>query len=306
MGDPIAVIRGFNRAVTQRIGALNTRYLGRDRPLVESRLVFEIGAAGAPVRDLRARLGLDSGFVSRTLRSLERRGLVRTLKPAGGDGRLRVAQLTAAGRTELRQLNKLSDDLARSILAPLSGQQSEHLIAAMAEVERLLRASAVELRTERPSTGEARWCLDRYYEELAVRFRNGFDPSLDGTPAGAFAPPQGHFIVARLYEQPIGCGGLRLSDRRTGEIKRVWVASHARGLGVGRRIVQELEGIARSRRLQKVRLDTNESLTEARALYASCGYHEVEPFNDSPYAHHWFEKSIAPPRGSERGTADAR
>src|SRR5882724_9840292 len=146
MADVTTVIRGFNRTVTQRIGALNTHYLGRNRPLVESRLLFEIGADGVPVRDLRTLLGLDSGFVSRTLRSLERHGLVRTIKPAGGDGRIRVAQLTAAGRTEVRKLNKLSDNLARSILAPLCTDQGEQLITAMAQVERLLRASAVELR----------------------------------------------------------------------------------------------------------------------------------------------------------------
>ena len=104
MADAIAVIRGFNRSVTRRIGALNAHYLGRKGPLVESRLLFEIGADGVPVRDLRARLGLDSGFVSRMLRSLERQGLVRTVQPTGGDGRIRVAQLTSAGRTELRRL----------------------------------------------------------------------------------------------------------------------------------------------------------------------------------------------------------
>jgi DNA-binding MarR family transcriptional regulator/GNAT superfamily N-acetyltransferase len=298
MADATAVIRGFNRTVTQRIGALNTRYLGRKRPLVESRLLFEIGADGVPVRDLRARLGLDSGFVSRTLRSLERQGLVRTVQPAGGDGRIRVAQLTTAGRTELRKINILSDDLARSVLAPLSADQGERLITAMAEVDRLLQASAVELRIERPSTREAKWCLNRYFKELAARFRNGFDPSLDGTPASEFAPPQGRFLVARLYEQPIGCAALRLCDRRTGEIKRLWVAPPARGLGVARRMVRELESIARSCRLQTIRLDTNESLTEARALYTSCGYREVEPFNNNPYAHHWFEKPVALSAGS--------
>jgi DNA-binding MarR family transcriptional regulator/ribosomal protein S18 acetylase RimI-like enzyme len=293
MADPIAVIRGFNRSVTRRIGVLNAHYLGGKGPLVESRLLFEIGADGVPVRDLRARLGLDSGFVSRMLRSLERQGLVRTVQPAGGDGRIRVAQLTAAGRAELRKINTLSDSLAQSMLAPLTADQGERLITAMAEVERLLQASAVELRIERPSTRESQWCLSRYFEELAARFRDGFDPGLDGTPASEFAPPKGRFLVAWLYEQPIGCGALKLCDRRTGEIKRLWVAPEARGLGIARRMIHELESIARGCRLQTIRLDTNESLTEARALYTSCGYREVAPFNDNPYAHHWFEKPVA-------------
>jgi DNA-binding MarR family transcriptional regulator/ribosomal protein S18 acetylase RimI-like enzyme len=298
MAHAIAVIRGFNRSVTRRIGALDAHYLGRKGPLVESRMLFEIGADGVPVRDLRARLGLDSGFVSRMLRSLERQGLVRTVQPAGGDGRIRVAQLTSAGRAELRKINKLSDSLAQSVLAPLTADQGERLITAMAEVERLLQASGVELRIERPSTREAKGCLNRYFEELAGRFRGGFDPGLDGTPASEFAPPQGRFLVARLYEQPIGCGALKLCDRRIGEIKRLWVAPQARGLGIARRMIRELESIARSCRLQTIRLDTNESLTEARALYASCGYREVDPFNDNPYAHHWFEKPVARWAGS--------
>src|SRR5262245_65545429 len=108
----IAVVRSFNRLVTQRIGALDTHYLGLGRPMAESRLLFEIGEDGAKVRDLRARLGLDSGFVSRMLRSLERAGLVTT-SAAADDARARVVQLTRAGRKELSKLNKLSDDLVR-------------------------------------------------------------------------------------------------------------------------------------------------------------------------------------------------
>src|SRR5215469_16906804 len=141
--DDVEKIRSFNRTVTRRLGVLNELYLGRDRPLVESRLLFEIGAEGASVRELRLRLGLDSGFASRLLRGLKRKKLVRT-EPAGADGRVRVACLTRSGLAELERLNSLSDDLARSMLAPLSRDQAQRLVAAMGEVDRLLCAASIE------------------------------------------------------------------------------------------------------------------------------------------------------------------
>src|SRR5215831_18489566 len=109
MEDQVGKIRQFNRTVTRRLGVLNEKYLGRDRPLVESRLLFEIGTKGAPVRALRERLGLDSGYVSRLLRALERKGLAATTKLAGEDGRARFARLTRSGQNELRRINALSD-----------------------------------------------------------------------------------------------------------------------------------------------------------------------------------------------------
>jgi DNA-binding MarR family transcriptional regulator/N-acetylglutamate synthase-like GNAT family acetyltransferase len=293
MSDAIPLIRRFHRTVTQRVGALNSRYLGRDRPLAESRLLFEIGDDGAAVRELRARLGLDSGFVSRMLRALEGKGLVRTGRLAGDDGRVRFTRLTRLGKGELRRLNELSDELAQSILTPLSPEQRRNLLTAMADVERLLRASAVELDVEKPAGRDAVWCLEQYFQELDVRFRNGFDPKMS-IPAAAeeLTPPKGYLVVARLFGQPIGCGALKITGRELGQVKRMWVATRARGLGIGRRILGELERIAHTRRLKILRLETNESLKEAQSLYRTSGYVEVDAFNDEPYAHHWFEKRV--------------
>jgi GNAT superfamily N-acetyltransferase len=103
-------------------------------------------------------------------------------------------------------------------------------------------------------------------------------------------PPAGAFVIARLDGQPIGCGALKVTDRRIGEIKRMWVAGCARGLGVGRRILEALEQLAREFGLTILRLETNRTLHEAQALYRTSGYREVPPFNSEPYAHHWFEK----------------
>src|SRR5438874_1793631 len=159
-------VRSFNRTVTQTIGAIHDDYLGHKRPLGESRLLFEIGKAGATAAELRARLDLDSGYLSRLLRSLERQGLVTT-QPDVSDRRVRCARLTAAGRAELAALNRDSDRLARSILAPLNERQRSKLAAAMAEVERLLTASSVRIDQVAPDSRDAEYCLLHYFAELA-------------------------------------------------------------------------------------------------------------------------------------------
>ena len=106
----VAHVRSFNRVVTQRIGALDDRYLGRSRPLGQDRVLWEIGVEGCEVRSLRARLGLDAGHASRLLRSLEGAGLV-TVRPSASDRRVRVASLTRAGQAELELLSRRSDEL---------------------------------------------------------------------------------------------------------------------------------------------------------------------------------------------------
>src|SRR3954465_7629568 len=132
----VAQVRSFNRMVTQRVGALSDRYLARARPLGASRLLWEIGPDGCEVRALRARLGLDSGHVSRLLRTLEAEGLVR-VEPDAADRGGRVGRPTRKGRSEVELLDRRSDDLARSLLAPLDARKRNELVAAMATVERL-------------------------------------------------------------------------------------------------------------------------------------------------------------------------
>jgi DNA-binding MarR family transcriptional regulator/GNAT superfamily N-acetyltransferase len=284
-------LRSFNRTVSQRIGALNDRFLDRGRPLGEARLIYEIGHDGAELRALRARLELDSGYASRLLRSLERQGLVKG-EAAAGDGRVRRVRLTAKGRREVAELDRRADAVARSVLAPLSAAQQARLIAAMTEVERLMRASAVRIAAEPSDSADARWCVDQYFRELGRRFDAGFDPARSiSADAHELTPPAGVFLIARLGGRPIGCGALKAKERRIGDVKRMWVAAEARGLGIGRRLLAALEAEARQRGLETLRLETNRSLVEAQALYRRAGYREVAPFNDEPYAHHWFEKS---------------
>ena len=285
-------VRRFNRLVTQRVGALQDGYLSRGRPLGEARLIFEIGVDGADASSLRGRLGLDSGYLSRLLRSLDAQGLV-TVERKAGDARRRSVALTRKGREELSSYEKLSDGLAASILEPLDPARRDRLMSAMGEVERLLRAASVEIVAVAAGDAEARWCLDEYFRELTSRFEEGFDPSRDKAgEMNEMTPPAGVFMLARLEGDPVGCGGLKRIDETMGEIKRVWTAPSARGLGVARRIVRRLEAAARDMGLKGVRLDTNRALTEAQALYRTEGYREVARFGDNPYAHHWFAKEL--------------
>lgn len=286
----IQQVRRFNRAVTRRIGVLTDDYLGRGRPLAESRLLFEIGCDGADVRELRARLALDSGYLSRLLRALESQGLLAT-RPAPHDARVRRVALTRKGRREVEALDRDSQALASALLAPLGEAQRQKLAAAMAEVERLLRACAVELALADPTSAEARACIDAYLHELDERFDGGFDAarSVSADPA-ELVPPAGAFVLARLDGAAVGCGGLKLIAPGIGEIKRMWVAPSARGLGIAQRLLKALEAQAVAMGVRTLRLDTHRKLTEARALYLRNGYAEIPPYNDNPYAHHWFEK----------------
>lgn len=285
-------IRRFNRTVTQRVGALNDAFLARDRPLGQARLLWEIGPHGSDVRLLRSRLDLDSGYLSRLLRALENDGLV-AVTPSGADGRVRTAHLTEAGLAERAELDRRADDVADSILGPLSDRQRARLVAAMAEVEQLLVASMVEVGVRDPRLPDARSCLRAYFGELARRFDNGYDPSRGVSASDdEMTPPAGLFLLATLRDAPVGCGALKFHDGEPAEIKRMWVAPSARGLGLGRRLLAELEARAAANRASAVRLETNRNLTEAISLYRSAGYREVEPFNDEPYAHHWFEKDL--------------
>src|SRR5262245_8664033 len=290
--EDVEQVRRFNRLVTERVGALNDHYLARDRPLGEARLLWEIGQDGCDVRLLRARLGLDSGYLSRLLRSLESSGVV-VVEPSPQDRRVRTARRTPAGAAERELLDDRSDALARSFLEPLSAPRRERLVAAMHEVELLLTAGLVELEVVDPAEPAAEHCLREYFAELGRRFDAGFDPALS-IPAehDELRPPAGLFLVATLRREPVGCGALQFHDGEPAELKRRWGAGSVRGLGIGRRLLAELERRAAAGGARAVRLETNNALDEAIALYRSSGYREVEAFNSEPYAHHWFEKQL--------------
>ena len=290
--DPIPTVRSFYRALTLRVGVFTDSFLGRGRPLADSRLLFEIGREGADVRELRSRLSLDSGYLSRMLRSLERHGLIEVV-PLESDLRSRRARLTATGLKELEELDRLGDQFAEKSLHPLSEAERVRLVKAMSEVEKLLNLSFTTISVEDPDSPDAKWCLAQFFAELGSRFEKGFDAG-KSIPAEAddLRPPRGIFLIARLDGRPVGCGAVKAIEPGTGSIKRMWVSPVVRGSGVGRRLLLALEKEAAGLGMTLLRLETNRSLDEAQSLYRRNGYREVAPFNDEAYADHWFEKRI--------------
>ena len=290
--ESILTVRSFYRALTARVGVFTDSFLGRGRPLAQARLLFEIGKQGADVRELRSRLDLDSGYLSRLLRSVERDGLVE-VAALESDLRSRRARLTAAGLKELKELNRLGDRFAEETLEPLSEAERARLVSAMSEVEKLLSLSFIRISVEDPDSSDAKWCLQQYFADLRERFEGGFDAG-KSIPAdsGELRPPRGTFLVARLDGRPVGCGAVKSITPGIGSIKRMWVSPGVRRVGVGRRLLVALEKEAAGLRMGLLRLETNRSLHEAQALYRRNGYREVPAFNDEPYADHWFEKRI--------------
>jgi DNA-binding MarR family transcriptional regulator/GNAT superfamily N-acetyltransferase len=285
-------VRRFNRTITERVGALDDRFLGRDRPIGQARLLWEVGADGCELRSLRSRLGLDSGYMSRLLRSLEAAGLV-TVVASEADRRARVVRLTPAGVAERELLDRRSDEFAWSVLEPLGDAQRQELVEAMRAVQRLLTMGAVEIRRVDPEHPDARRCIEAYFAELDRRSESGFDPAAGiSAEPHELRPPSGVLLLAYLRDEAVGCGALKNRAGAPSEIKRMWVADSVRGLGIGRRLLAELEAAALEYGARTVRLETNRNLTEAIAMYRRAGYVEVAAFNDEPFAHHWFEKPL--------------
>ena len=290
MLDPISRVRRFNRAVTSEVGALDTSFLGRGRPLGAARVLNAIGHGRSDVAELRDYLALDSGLMSRLLRSLEEEGLVTT-KPHPEDARRRIAKLTAAGRREFEAYETLSNAQAESMLARHS--QPEALLAAMDMVAAALGRSRISIDLLDPRSEPARYCLGEYYAELSRRFARGYDVALSRDPdATDMIAPRGAFFVALSDGLPLGCVGLKGAGGPLAEIKRLWVAPAARGLGLARRLMDAAETAARQLSITTLRIDTNSALGEAMQLYRRTGWTEIERFNDDPYPDLFFEKRL--------------
>ena len=293
MTDRVAQqLRRFNRSFTQRIGVLDDSFLGAGRPLGQARLLFEIGCGHTSLLELRRRLGLDSGYLSRLLRELEHDGLVEVL-PDATDRRRRVATLTDSGRRAWSDLDERSDELAVRLIGPLTERQRGELAKALATADRLLRAAAVTFEVVDPASAEAIGAMTAYFDELDDRFVDGFDPGDTlTTDAPSMRAPSGSFVVARADAEIVACGGVIRHDAATGEIKRMWVDADWRGVGLGRRTLAALEDEVARLGYEAIVLDTNAVLTEAIAMYLRAGYTATERYNDNPYAQRWFVKPV--------------
>jgi DNA-binding MarR family transcriptional regulator len=286
MNTDIARIRRFNRALTLELGALDTSYLGRGRPLGAARLLCAIDPDGTEVGTLRETLALDSGLLSRLLRGLEEEDLI-TVTPDPADRRRRIARPTPKGAQEITAYDRLSDTRAGGMLAAL-GRETPALLAALERFTLRLSRDRIRITLTDPAALDAQTCLAEYFAELDRRVPGGFDPGPPSDPA-TYRPPQGAFLMATLDGLALGCVALSVPDR---EVKRLWIAPEARGLGLAPRLMTAIEDQARAMGLAQLRLDTNASLTEALALYRRSGWTAIPRYNDNPYAEAWFEKAL--------------
>lgn len=157
------------------------------------------------------------------------------------------------------------------------------------------------IRSEPIDSDDARYALDRYSAELDELFPGGFDTGRAAPPApGDFSPPAGEFLMVRVGGAVAGCGAVRKLSDGVAEIRRMWLDPSRRGLGLGRKLMSELERRAEELGCHTVRLDTAAQLDAAKALYRRSGYTEIPAYNDNPYAKHWFEK----PLGTAPGATD--
>ena len=289
--DPIARLRRFNRAVTREVGALETSFLGRGRPLGVARVLSMVSETGTDVALIRQTLDLDSGLLSRILHSLESQGLIAVLHD-GADRRRRIARLTETGVAEQDAYETLNNDRADRTLG-LAAQHSDQLLAAMDLIATVLNRHHVTISEADPEDPAALACLSAYFDVLVARI-DGISRShvpLPDPEADSYRPPHGVFLLAWSDGIPLGCVSLHRLAPGEGEVKRLWIAPDARGQGLARRLMRAVESHARTLGLKRLKLDTNAALTEAIALYRSDGWVEIPSYTGYP-ATHWFEKRM--------------
>jgi len=251
-----------------------------------------IGVAGANVAEYRA---LIAG-----LEHAARLGLDRV--DARCDARLVVDHVTGGREPANPRLRELCDrvrDAAERIgTVVVTWVPAESNGRAHALVAEALALDPTVIEPLPPSDPLAEAALHTFMEEMSSRWLGRpatADDVAEGMrefPSDDLEPPEGLFLVAHRNGVAMGCAGLRTAGDGVGEVKRVWVSPASRRQGLGRRLMAEIERHARERGLRELRLDTRSDLVEARRLYESLGYREIEPFGDNPYAGHWFAKRL--------------
>ncbi len=291
MLDAIARLRRFNRAVTREVGALDHSYLGRGRPLGAARVLQLITSQGTDIADIRARLALDSGLLSRLLRSLEAERLIRLVTDPA-DRRRRTAQLTPAGEAEMQAYNAIGYARAAETLSR-AGNRTQALIDAMDLIATTLLRDQMELRDADATDLAAIACLDAYYHLLTEKIPSLTRDMLTLPLADpeAYRAPHGGFLIAWSDDLPIGTVSLRRLDASTAEVKRLWVDPSARGQGLARHLMHAIEDRAKSLGYTQLKLDTNAALVEAITLYRRDGWHDIPAYTSFP-ATLWLGKTL--------------
>ncbi len=279
----VAAIRQFNRFYTRRIGVLDEHILKSRFSLAEARLLYELAHREGPsAADLARDLSLDPGYLSRMLRALETAGLiVRT--PSKSDGRQATIALTEEGRAAFAPLDRQSAESVAEMLAPLSHHERTRLLSAIATVESLLSdaapaAPSIVLRRHQP--GDLGWIIHRQAKLYAEEY--GWDETYEGLVAEilaafvkTFDEKRERAWIAELDGAVVGSVFLVRQDDAIAKLRLLYVEPSARGLGLGKRLVDETIAFARGKGYRTLTLWTNDILTAARRIYEDAGFRLV-------------------------------
>jgi len=291
----IDAVRSFNRFYTKRIGVLNDGYLHSEFSLAEVRVLYELAhRERCTATELARELGLDGGYLSRMLHGFLARGLLDRTKSAR-DGRESWLSLTQAGRDVLEPLERTARDQIGALLSSLSEAAQARVVAALNQIQTLLADgpadnTRVALRAHR--SGDLGWVVQRHGVLYAQEY--GFDEHFEALVASIVAkfvehhdPSRERCWIAERDGEPLGCVFLVKASPRVGKLRLFLVEPEARGLGIGRRLVDELIGFARSVGYRKIRLWTQSNLLAARHVYARAGFIKVD---QEP--HHSFSQDL--------------
>lgn len=289
----INAVRAFNRFITRHVGALNEGLLDSSFSLTETRILYELAnRPGVTASDLRRDLGLDPGYLSRILRNFRERGLVDTA-PAPSDARRQELTLTDTGRRIFAPLNQRSRDEVAAMLAPLSDADQARLVEAMGTVETLLSGGkttpdTVVLRPHRP--GDIGWVIHRHAALYAQEYGwdNSFEALVAEVAAGFirnFDPDRERCWIAEHNGEPVGSVFVVRPDETTAKLRLLYVEPSARGLGIGRRLVDEAVAFARATGCRRMVLWTNDILTAARKIYETAGFTLIESEKHRSFGH---------------------
>lgn len=290
--DQISAVREFNRFYTARLGLLRKRHLDGDFSLTESRILYEIGASpGLTASSLRNTLGLNAGYVSRSLALLTRRKLVRQ-SPSKQDGREKLLTLSPAGDRTVAWLNEQSALQIQGLLANINSTDRAALLDSLSRVRSILsepKERSIRIVRLSKFNDDAIRLLQEYYEAVSVVQRDtskAIQKIIDAPCSGMW--------LAYLEEKPVGCVVLRKlgSVPFAGECKRLYVQPIARGHRIADKLLDAQEDFARNQGLRWIYLDSYDDLKAAIAIYRKRGYVSCERYNENPQATIFLRKKI--------------
>ena len=278
MDDAIAALRAFNRFHTRLVGALDAHYLDSDLTLAEARLLYEVANRQEVLAaELQAELGLDAGYVSRILRRFESEGWIS--RSRGSDARRRPIALTEAGRRKFEALDRESRARTGALIEKLPSVDRETLVHALATVRLLLghEEAPFHIRSFRP--GDLAAIASRQSILYADYGWGRPMEILQGEVTTAFLrdfkPGREQCWIAERAGQMAGAILLVDAGEGVGQLRLLHVEPWARGLGIGRALVDECVGFARQAGYRKLRLWTHTILASARRIYEAAGFRIV-------------------------------